>query len=97
MTYASKYPRTIKDIPVDTKFIVLVNNQYHESGYDPEDSGTTVNYIQTLTFSDEATLRECVTSETTSKEWSSTVTDPKNICILPYNRLNIEIETKIKF
>lgn len=97
MTYATKYPRTVKDIPVDTKFIVLINGSYHESGYDPGDSGTTVNYVQVLTFSDEATLREWVTSETAPKQWSSTVTDPKNICILPYARLNIEIETKIKF
>ncbi len=95
MTYATKYPDRVKEIPENTKYIVLVNESYSEHDYH-SDSCSNRNYINAITFDSEELLKEWVIHQTTKNQWNSP-TNPKDIVILPYNRININIETKLSF
>lgn len=94
MTYASKYPQYVKDIPADTKFIVLYNDSYSSDNGYPEDGVTTYRIVRAMTFNSEELMKKYIIDSISGYEKKS----PSDFMILPYDkRVELSVKTEFNF
>lgn len=95
MTYASKYPSTLKDIPETTEFIVLYNDTVSEHDYHGG-SPSNREIVRVMTFDTEKLMKEYITSELQATQWRS-AKSPNDFRIVPYYPVTVSLKTEFNF
>lgn len=95
MTYASKYPSTLKDIPDNTAFIVLYNDSVTEHDY-YGGSPSRRDLVKVMTFDTEELMKEYITSELQPTQWRS-AKSPSDFKIIPYRPISLSVKTEFNF